>query len=89
MRGALGLAFLLITIPAQGHDHSRCVVDARDREVCLHNAARRIATTGRCAQQHGIIRSMDVEIRGIQAVTIVLSQIIQKFVIHMIQMAVR
>ena len=44
MRGALGLAFLLITIPAQGHDHSRCVVDDRDREVCLHNAARRIAT---------------------------------------------
>ena len=43
MRGALGLAFLLITIPAQGHDHSRCVVDDRDREVCMHNAARRIA----------------------------------------------
>ncbi len=44
MRGALGLAFLLIAIPVQGHDHSRCVVDDRDREVCLHNAARRIAT---------------------------------------------
>ncbi|WP_281444050.1 cobalamin-binding protein [Halomonas sp. M1] len=44
MRGALGLAFSLMTIQAQGHDHSRCVVDDRDREVCLHNAARRIAT---------------------------------------------
>ncbi|PJX13982.1 cobalamin-binding protein [Halomonas sp. 141] len=29
---------------AQGHDHSRCAVDDRDREVCLHASANRIAT---------------------------------------------
>nr|WP_244183135.1 cobalamin-binding protein [Halomonas songnenensis] len=29
---------------AQAHHHGRCVVDDRDREVCLHNPARRIAT---------------------------------------------
>lgn len=44
MRGALGLAFLLMTINAQGQDHSRCVMDDRDREVCLEAPAKRIAT---------------------------------------------
>ncbi|TVP42621.1 MAG: cobalamin-binding protein [Halomonas sp.] len=29
-------------VPA--HDHSRCAIDDRDREVCLHDHARRIAT---------------------------------------------
>ncbi|XUO85806.1 cobalamin-binding protein [Halomonas sp. KM007] len=29
---------------AQGYDHSRCAVDDRDREVCLHASANRIAT---------------------------------------------
>ncbi|WP_189463446.1 cobalamin-binding protein [Vreelandella hamiltonii] len=29
---------------AQGDDHSRCAVDDRDREVCLHASANRIAT---------------------------------------------
>ncbi|MBT2788459.1 MULTISPECIES: cobalamin-binding protein [unclassified Halomonas] len=43
-RGALGLALLLMSAASLGHDHSRCVVDDRDREVCLHNAAQRIAT---------------------------------------------
>ncbi|WP_218315080.1 cobalamin-binding protein [Halomonas sp. 18071143] len=28
---------------AQGYDHSRCAVDDRDREVCLHASANRIA----------------------------------------------
>lgn len=43
-RGALGLALLLMTTAASAHDHSRCAVDDRDREVCLYNAAQRIAT---------------------------------------------
>ncbi|NYS62277.1 cobalamin-binding protein [Halomonas salicampi] len=43
MRWALGLAFSLMTINAQGQKHSRCVVDDRDREVCLGAPAQRIA----------------------------------------------
>ncbi|MGP9767825.1 cobalamin-binding protein [Halomonas sp. AOP13-D3-9] len=43
-RGALGLALLLTAAISHAHDHSRCVVDDRGREVCLHNAAQRIAT---------------------------------------------
>lgn len=42
--GALGLALLLITAVSQAHDHSRCAVDDRNREVCLYDPARRIAT---------------------------------------------
>lgn len=44
VRGALGLALLLMSAVSQAHDHSRCAVDDRDREVCLYNAAQRIAT---------------------------------------------
>jgi iron complex transport system substrate-binding protein len=44
VRGALGLALLLLSSISHAHDHSRCVVDDRDREVCLYNAAQRIAT---------------------------------------------
>jgi iron complex transport system substrate-binding protein len=43
-RGALGLALLLLSSVSHAHDHSRCAVDDRDREVCLYNAAQRIAT---------------------------------------------
>lgn len=43
-RGALGLALLLMASSAAAREHSRCAVDDRDREVCLHNAAQRIAT---------------------------------------------
>lgn len=43
-RGVLGFALLLMSAAALGHDHSRCAVDDRDREVCLHDHARRIAT---------------------------------------------
>ncbi len=42
-RGALGLAFSFMAAAAQGYDHSRCAVDDRDREVCLHASANRIA----------------------------------------------
>ncbi|GEN28907.1 cobalamin-binding protein [Halovibrio variabilis] len=44
VRGALGLALLLIAAVSHAHEHSRCAVDDRDREVCLHHAAQRIAT---------------------------------------------
>lgn len=44
VRGALGLALLLLSSVSHAHDHSRCAVDDRDREVCLYNAAQRIAT---------------------------------------------
>lgn len=44
LRGALGLALLLMAAVSHAHGHSRCAVDDRDREVCLHNAAQRIAT---------------------------------------------
>nr|WP_295709547.1 cobalamin-binding protein [uncultured Halomonas sp.] len=43
-RGALGLALLFMATAALANDQSRCAVDDRDREVCLHNAAQRIAT---------------------------------------------
>lgn len=43
-RGALGLALLFMATLAPANDQSRCAVDDRDREVCLHNAAQRIAT---------------------------------------------
>ncbi|PCF95723.1 cobalamin-binding protein [Vreelandella nigrificans] len=43
-RGALGLALLLVTTISAAHDHSRCAIDDRDREVCLYDHARRIAT---------------------------------------------
>lgn len=43
-RGALGLALLFMATLASANDQSRCAVDDRDREVCLHNAAQRIAT---------------------------------------------
>lgn len=43
-RGALGLALLFMATLAAANDQSRCAVDDRDREVCLHNAAQRIAT---------------------------------------------
>ena len=43
-RGALGLALLIMATVATANDQSRCAVDDRDREVCLHNAAQRIAT---------------------------------------------
>ncbi len=43
-RGALGLALLFMATVASANDQSRCAVDDRDREVCLHNAAQRIAT---------------------------------------------
>lgn len=43
-RGAFGLALLLLMNVAHAHDHSRCAVDDRGREVCLHDHARRIAT---------------------------------------------
>ncbi|MBZ5488985.1 cobalamin-binding protein [Halomonas aquamarina] len=38
------LALCLAAGTAQAHHHGRCVVDDLDREVCLHNPARRIAT---------------------------------------------
>ncbi|BBI51670.1 hypothetical protein HORIV_40910 [Vreelandella olivaria] len=44
VRGALGLALLLLSSVSHAHDHSRCAVDDRDREICLYNAAQRIAT---------------------------------------------
>ncbi|NDL71443.1 helical backbone metal receptor [Vreelandella alkaliphila] len=53
-RGAIGLALLssisaivlggVVSNLAQAGDHSRCAVDDRNREVCLHFSARRIAT---------------------------------------------
>ena len=43
-RGALGLMLLLMLTTANADDPARCAVDDRDREVCLHNAAQRIAT---------------------------------------------
>lgn len=44
VRGALGLALVSIAAVSSARDHSRCAVDDRDREVCLYNAAQRIAT---------------------------------------------
>ncbi|WP_246009142.1 cobalamin-binding protein [Vreelandella nanhaiensis] len=43
-RAALILMLLVPAGMAQAHHHARCVVDDRDREVCLFNPARRIAT---------------------------------------------
>jgi len=43
-RGAIGLACLLMVSTSQAYHHARCAVDDRDREVCLHDPARRIAT---------------------------------------------
>lgn len=43
-RVTLGLALLLMTAASHAHNPSRCAVDDRDREVCLHHAAQRIAT---------------------------------------------
>ena len=50
--GALSLALLLIaglmpvlsSTASADHDHSRCAIDDRDREICLHHSAQRIAT---------------------------------------------
>ena len=43
-RAALILMLLVSAGMAQAHHHARCVVDDRDREVCMYNPARRIAT---------------------------------------------
>lgn len=43
-RAALIFMLLVSAGMAQANHHARCVVDDRDREVCLHNPARRIAT---------------------------------------------
>lgn len=51
----MGLALLMVTMSlivtmslmattASAHHHARCAIDDRDREVCLHDHARRIAT---------------------------------------------
>ncbi|MBP5980320.1 MAG: cobalamin-binding protein [Halomonas sp.] len=43
-RAALALMLIMPAGLAQANHHARCVVDDRDREVCLYNPARRIAT---------------------------------------------
>lgn len=42
--GALGLALLVASVASYADNPARCAIDDRDREVCLHSAAKRIAT---------------------------------------------
>ena len=44
LRGALGLALLASSAASFADNPARCAIDDRDREICLHSAAQRIAT---------------------------------------------